>query len=219
MATRGTRESHFANRVNLSTERGFGYLIAYVLPGFAVLWGLRPLSVTIEGWFSPTATFPAGIEAIVFVGMASIAAGMAVSAARWLLIDSLLAWAGLVRPEWNDALLAERLGAFEAIVDAHYRYYQFYANMVIALPLSFFTSLATKQFPPKSILFLGSCFVAVEMLFFVTSRDNLRKYYRRTSRLLSESLFQEPAMSNGHKPKPTKPVAGTTKPNDSKKKP
>jgi hypothetical protein len=204
--------------VNLPSERTFGYLIAYVLPGFAVLWGLRPLSTTIEGWFSPTATFPAGIEAIVFVGMASIAAGMAVSAARWFIVDSFHAFTGLARPVWNDALLAERLGAFEAIVDAHYRYYQFYANMIVALPVCFIAILATNRLSPGMLAFWSSGFVVAEFLFFVTSRDNLHKYYARTSRLLGAPLSKEPVMSNGHKPKPTKPVAGTQKPADTKKK-
>jgi hypothetical protein len=205
--------------VNLPTERSFGYLIAYVLPGFAVLWGLRPFSPTVDGWFSPTASFPAGIEAIVFVGMASIAAGMAVSAARWFVFDSLHAFTGLARPEWNDALLAERLGAFEAIVDAHYRYYQFYANIVVALPICLFAMLNSNRLSGRALVFWSSCFVIAELLFFVTSRDNLRKYYARTSRLLGEPFPKEHYMSNGHKPKPTKPVAGTPKPSDAQPKP
>jgi hypothetical protein len=177
--------------VNDLTERNFGYLIAYVLPGFVVLWGLRPLSPTIDGWLSPSPSFPAGIEAIVFVGIASIAMGMTTSAARWLLIDSLHAATGIARPEWNDAKLSDRLAAFEAIVDAHYRYYQFYANMAIALPIAFVVIAMADRFPAGTSEFYWVGFVVAECLFFVTSRDNLRKYYRRVSRLLGEVTRKE----------------------------
>jgi hypothetical protein len=34
----------YRSLLNDLSQRNFGYLIAYVLPGFVVLWGLRPLS-------------------------------------------------------------------------------------------------------------------------------------------------------------------------------
>ena len=133
--------------MNELSERNFGYLIAYVLPGFVVLWGMRPLSATIDGWLSTSPSFPAGLEAIVFVGLASIAMGMTVSAARWLLIDTLHAKTGLRRPEWNEHVLSQKLSTFEALVNAHYRHYQFYANMAVALAIA--TTVATSANAPR----------------------------------------------------------------------
>lgn len=79
-------DSHFRSpTVNDLPGKNFGLLIAYVIPGFITLWGLRPLSPTIDGWLTSSAEFPGGMEAIVFVGLASIAAGMAANAARWLI--------------------------------------------------------------------------------------------------------------------------------------
>jgi hypothetical protein len=172
--------------MNDALAKHFGYLIAYVLPGFVVLWGLRPLSPTIHEWMATSPAFPAGIESIVFVGLASVAAGMTVSALRWLVIDTLLAWTGVRRPTWNYATLGDRLAAFEALVDAHFRYYQFYANTAVAAGLAFAVALATHSLPAGNLAVWWGVFLAVESLFLVTSRDNLRNYYRRASRLLGE---------------------------------
>ena len=162
----------------------FGLLIAFVLPGFMTLWGARPLSATLSNWLSPEPTLPAGLAAVVFVGLASVAAGMTVSAARWLVIDSLHAWTGLPRPTWNDAALGDRLDAFEALVDAHYRHYQFYANSAIAILFCYVVAWRTGAFSQGDGVTWFVVLLAVEALFLITSRDTLRNYYRRVARLL-----------------------------------
>lgn len=173
------------------TTKHFGLLIAYVLPGFVTLWGLRPISPTIDGWLSTSPSFPAGIEAIAFVSFAAVAAGMTVSAVRWAIIDSVHALWGLPRPTWNDESLNERLPAFEALVDAHFRYYQFYANSAVAIVIAFAVAIATNRIPSEAAAYWWAAFIAGEILFLVTSRDNLSKYYRRASRLLGESTRKE----------------------------
>jgi hypothetical protein len=170
--------------LNEFTGKYFGLLIAYVLPGFVALWGARPMSPTIANWLSTEPAFPAGLAAVVFVTLASIAAGMTVSAARWLIVDSIHARTGLRRPVWNDAILAERLHAFEALVDAHYRHYQFYANSAVALLFCFTVAALTGQYTAWTITSWLLFLIGIEALFFVTSRDTLRKYYRRAERLL-----------------------------------
>src|SRR5687767_2969963 len=96
------------------TTKQFGLLVAFVLPGFIALCGIRPLSPMVAAWLSTAPTIPAGLKAVVFVGLASIAAGMTISAARWLIFDTFHAWTGLPRPAWDDAALAGKLDAFEA---------------------------------------------------------------------------------------------------------
>lgn len=166
------------------SNKTFGLLIAYVLPGFIGLCGVSPLSPTISRWLSTAPTFPAGLDSIVFVGLASIAMGMAVSAARWLLIDTLHAWTGLPRPAWNDTMLDRKLHAFELIVEQHYRHYQFYGNSMIAIALFWIVGKATKVVPTAAGPWWFGVFAAVEALFFVTSRNTLRNYFARASRLL-----------------------------------
>jgi hypothetical protein len=169
----------------------FGYLIAYVLPGFVTLWGVQSLSPMIRGWLSTSPTFPAGLESVAFVTLASVAAGMTVSAARWLIIDTCHAWTGLPRPTWNDATLNDRLPAFEALVDAHFRYYQFYANMAVAVAIAYFVSAIARAFTIQNAVYWTIAFISIESLFLVTSRDNLGHYYRRATRLLGEHKGKE----------------------------
>ncbi|MBL8827245.1 MAG: hypothetical protein JNM18_09685 [Planctomycetaceae bacterium] len=196
--------------------KNFGLLIAYVLPGFVLLYGLQPVSSAINGWLSVSPTIPASIESLFFVTVASTAAGMTVSAVRWLLIDSLHHVTGLRRPVWDDAKLQQNIDAFDAIVEAHYRYYQFYANTLIALPILFAVALATKQAWARTPLPLAA-FGVIEITFLAMSRDTLRKYYRRTSRLLGTSpqpKERRKIMGNGHgkPPKADKPTGKPKKP-------
>lgn len=165
------------------TGKHFGLLIAYVLPGFIVIWGAQPLSPMLTDWLSSTPSLPAGLAAVVFVGLASVAAGMTVSAFRWLIVDTAHAWTGLPRPLWDDAALPDKLDAFEAIVEAHYRYYQFYANAFIASLFVVAVAFATDQAWAASPTHLA-VLAAIDTVFVLMSRDTLRKYYRRSARLL-----------------------------------
>jgi hypothetical protein len=163
--------------------KNFGLLIAYVLPGFVLLYGLQPVSPVVSDWLAASPTIPASIESIFFVTVASTAAGMAVSAVRWLLVDTLHHVTGTRRPRWDDARLPEKLEAFRNIVEAHYRYYQFYANTLIASLLVLLVALKTHQPWVQSGANLLA-FVLVDVTFLLMSRDTLTKYYRRSARLL-----------------------------------
>jgi hypothetical protein len=47
---------------------------------------------------------------------------MVASCIRWLTIDRIHIWTGLVPPIWDDAILAQRMAAFDYLVENHYRY-------------------------------------------------------------------------------------------------
>jgi hypothetical protein len=91
------------------------------------------------------------------------------------------------------------LGAFNYLVEVHYRYYQFYANMIVAILLAY----APNRFM-ESLPFLGTATdVGVAILctvLFLGSRDALLNYYAGTARLLghaAEKGFTGDAMTNG----------------------
>jgi hypothetical protein len=106
---------------------------------------------------------------------------MVVSSLRWLLVDTLHHVTGLKRPEWDDAKLPEKLPAFAAIVDDHYRYYQCNSNLAVATACVY---IAWRIQQPPFAAWADEAFLLIEFLFLATSRDNLRKYYARASRLL-----------------------------------
>ena len=161
--------------------KNFGLLIAYILPGAIVLIGLGAFLSFVRSWLlSPSEAQPT-VGGFLFVTLASVAAGMTASAVRWATVDRLHHWTGVVKPAWDDSKLNERLEAFKAIVEAHYRYYQFHSNCLVAMLFSYAAwrpSFGSRPFwSDLGIVFLSA-------IFFAVSRDNLRRYYGRAAVLL-----------------------------------
>src|SRR5689334_4696702 len=115
--------------------RHFGLIIAYVLPGFVALAGIAPLAPVVAGWL--TAAQAASLDAPLYTLMAATAAGMVVSCFRWLIVDQIHALTGLGAPVFNARALEERPAAFTFLVESHYRYYQFYANTLVAAAFAY----------------------------------------------------------------------------------
>lgn len=106
------------------------------------------------------------------------------STVRWLVVDTLHHRTGIRPPPWNFGLLTENVAAFGVLVDIHYRYYQFYSNSLISLTWVYLTRRASMGFwsTPFGVADVG--FVLLGGVFFLGSRDTLRKYYLRTAQLL-----------------------------------
>gem|GEM_PF-1100355 len=181
--------------------RNFGLLIAYVLPGMLVLLGLAAGNADVRGWLATAAAQSGGatVGGFLYVTLAAVAAGLTASTVRWAVIDPLHHATGVERPHWDDSKLQAQLGAFDALVENHYRYYQNAANSVVGLA----TILVGRHFGGTgSIRFmsLDTAIVAVCILFWAGSRDSLKRYYRRTSVLLGaqhegEVLYDERTQS------------------------
>ncbi|MBX7165946.1 MAG: hypothetical protein K1X74_06315 [Pirellulales bacterium] len=164
--------------------RNFGILIAYVLPGFVALWGLGQFSPTIAAWIAATQPSSPSVGGFLFVLLASLAVGMTVSAVRWLVVDTLLHRTGLSAPEWDFSRFQANLPAFEALVENHYRYYQFYANGFIALALTATAWAAAPAGAAERTAWIWVGVLMLEGVLLASARDTLQKYYRKTSRLL-----------------------------------
>ena len=163
----------------------FGLFIAYTLPGLTAIYGL-PLAMTLtSGWTTIlAASNPSAIDFIIIVFQATTV-GLIVSSVRWLTLDTLHHRTGLRPPAWNFAILDHSVAILELLIQIHYRYYKFYANMVVALLWSFATggwSFGWKQ---------NVCYVLLIGLFTVASRDALRKYYERTTSLFRPNPTHE----------------------------
>ena len=90
-------------------------------------------------------------------------------------------------PAMNFLKLGTNVEAFSLLIRIHYEHYQYYANMFVA------TAAAYICYRVKlgSLLPLGwadLAFVLLETVFFVTSRDTLRKYYSRSRQLLGAEI-------------------------------
>lgn len=174
--------------------RNFGLLIAYVLPGLALLWAASPFSPEVQSLLTAV---PAGdVEAptvggFLYITLASVAAGMLASTIRWALLDPIHHRTGIPRPAWDDSQLQKNLDAFEALVEAHFRYYQHYANSLVAM----FFALAMRLAAVNGCLWgLGPTDIGIlliTILYWAGSRDTLRRYYARAAFLLG-TVDKEP---------------------------
>ncbi len=167
--------------------KNFGFLVAYVLPGFVSLWGASHFSATVKGWLvTPPASAgnAATVGGFLYITLTSVAAGLTASTIRWAILDRFHALTGIKRPPWDDSRLQECLGAFEALVENHYRYYQFYGNMLVAMLFLFAVRLVAAGRHIVDLNPMDCAILAVGVLYWAGSRDALRNYYTRAQTLL-----------------------------------
>jgi hypothetical protein len=172
--------------VKESSVTNFGLVIAFLLPGFVALWGIAYVLEPVRMWFGgPVAEAPS-VGGFLYVTLASVAAGLTVSTVRWLLVDTIHYWTGVTRPTWDFARLQDNAAAFDVLNESHYRYYQFYANMSVAVSFANFMRHLFGLADPWSWTAIDALVATLLVVFFVGSRDTLTKYYRRGSQLLAK---------------------------------
>jgi hypothetical protein len=171
--------------MNEWTDKNFGVVIAYLLPGFVALWGVSYFSPTVASWISVSQQGAPTVAGVCYVTLASLAAGLIASAVRWVIVDSMHHATGLVAPAWSFGNLEDKLQGFLLLVESHYRYYQFYSNMFVAVAFAAVACLVEGGGTAKAIGWPGVGFLALELVLFAGSRDTLRKYYSRTRQLLN----------------------------------
>ncbi len=166
------------------TSNNFGVLIAYLVPGATALWGISLFSPAVSVWFASTPEDAPTISGFLYLTVASLAAGMTVTAIRWACVDLVHSMTGLRAPELDFSTLPGKVDAYNLLIEIHYRHYQFYSNAFIATAIAYIChriNLGTLC----RIDWIDPGFVLVEAIFFLTSRDTLRRYYQRTEQLLS----------------------------------
>ena len=99
-----------------------------------------------------------------------------------MLIDTLHHRTGLRPPNLDFSRLQANLEAFQLAVEHDYKHYQFYANMAVAsFAFAVCDQLANGQWSAWAM----AAMVSLEALLLVTSRDCLKRFYRRTEQLLA----------------------------------
>ena len=179
--------------VNRIGKDNFRLMAAYLLPGITVLWALSWHVPVIASWLATTEGSQPTVGGFLYVTFAALAAGLTVSTVRWATIDSLHHWTGLRPPPWDFSLMNDKFSAYQLLESNHYHYYQWHANMLVALCFALFYRRWGDWWAPVDVID-GAGF-ALSVILFVGSRDTLRKYYTRVSMLLNstpEGLPDEP---------------------------
>ncbi|MFO1003481.1 MAG: hypothetical protein U0936_24375 [Planctomycetaceae bacterium] len=125
------------SKCRASINDNFGPLIAYLVPGATALYGLSLFIPGLAGWFAATPTHAPTISGFLYLTVASLAAGMTITAVRWAIVDHIHALTGLKPPTLDFSKLADRVGAMQLLIEIHYRHYQFYANMFVATAFAY----------------------------------------------------------------------------------
>ena len=166
-------------------DNNFGIVIAFLLPGFILLYGFSYSSSDVALWLAKASGREApSVGGFLYSTLASLALGLIVSAARWLVIDHLLRYTGVRDPGLNFGKLREKehLEAFNAVIANHYRYYQYYANTLMAVAGGFVVFLTSHDWRVGWKPWVGV--VTIIVVLFLGSRDALQKYFTRAEKIL-----------------------------------
>lgn len=169
------------------TSENFGLLIAYLLPGFVTLWAVRPFAPGVEAWLATAPGSAPTVGGFLYVTLGSVAAGMFVSALRWVVLDTLHHRTGIPPPQWDFARFPAAAAAFDSLVQDHYRYYQHYGNMLVALGFVYASQLWAAGTLAGNGVWQNLGLLLVGVVLFLGSRDALRKYYQRTAAILANA--------------------------------
>ncbi len=164
------------------SSHNFGLLIAYVIPGLTALLGVSYFSETVEAWLAGPLQGGPTVGGFLYITLAAVGAGVTVSTVRWAVVDTIHHATGIERPSWDFARLQHHFDAYDRLEQNHYKYYQWYGGMVIALLFLELCRLAARGLSGVALLDIGVLLLVV--VFFVGSRDTLAKFYGRVSNLL-----------------------------------
>ncbi len=156
----------------------FGTTIAFVAPGFLALIAASYHVTLADDWLTFAARPGEGVGVFLFVVLASLALGILVSGVRSIVFDWLYSKLGLPRPEMDYLALKDpgKKAVFDGLNENFYRYYQFYANSLVAVLTfcgSYMLPLYTKVVSGYAITF----FVLLVIALFISARISLARYY------------------------------------------
>ena len=163
----------------------FGLIIAYLIPGATALYGVSYFVPAVHSWFGAAPENAPSLGGFLYLTIAAIAAGMTVSTIRWGLLDTLHHATGIKPPVLDFAELPGSVDAFDYLNEIHYRFYLFHANLTVALAFAYILRHVALAASGYRWGWWDLSFAVLEIIFFLGSRDTLRKYYRRTERLLA----------------------------------
>ena len=164
-------------------SNNFGLLIAYLVPGFVALWGIGIVSPTVANWLTVNPDASPTIGGFLFGTIAAVAAGLVVNAIRWHIVDPLHYASGVPRKNWDYSKLPQQMAAFQFLVSNQFRYYECYANMMVAFA---FTSAIWMGSTANISGNVVAVFLCVELVLWNASRRTLKNYHLRIAAFLRQ---------------------------------
>jgi hypothetical protein len=164
------------------SQKNLGPLIAYVVPGIVLLWGVSDHSSTVKMWLTATDGASPSVAGFLYVTLASLAGGLTLNAVRSVTLDVFHHRTGIRPPELDFSNFQAKFWAFNQLVESHWRYYQFYSHMFLAVAFSITIQLLTA--PWGGPRWFGVLFASLELMLLLSARETLARYYSSASLLL-----------------------------------
>jgi len=159
-------------------HRTFALLIAQVLPGLIVVFGVTPHVPALQQWLGAAATADISVGGTAMVVMLAIAVSVTLSGARFLVFERLCRIeAKCAAGQINDAArrLPEVRAAEDLLVLHHYAYYQFYGSAALAWPLVVVLNLTLPvTWPVKIGILFGA--VLIEYVLWASACDAMARF-------------------------------------------
>ncbi|MGZ5005327.1 MAG: hypothetical protein ACXV8H_07395 [Chthoniobacterales bacterium] len=172
------------------SDKNFGVLIGFCLPGFILLYALSFSFLEVKDWLATSAAKDSlSVGGFLYSTLASLSLGLLLSAIRWFTVDSTLKLEYWMRGQQIPFIDISRLSdkdvyaAFSGVNENHYRYYQYYSNSLVALEIGFATYRFVVHKPVTYSVW--ALFFAVIAVLFWAARDCFRKFYERGSAVIN----------------------------------
>ena len=162
----------------------FGLVIAYMIPGFSATYALASHVGTIDALLGGPGRVPSTASVVPLL-LIAVAIGIVINAISWVVIRPVIHRCG-VREESglvNKKLSNEDRLRYDQIVEATFRYHQFYSNMLVAVVLLGPMWLLS---PRQSIILRIASFLLTVMVLFLAARNALQQFYTGLSKLCDE---------------------------------
>lgn len=164
------------------TKDNFGYIIAFIIPGFLGLWALSLISPIINTWLTMQTSSFVVIKDVVFVILASLGLGVFESTIRWIVFEKMIC-CRFKQAEPDFSKLKGNLGEFESIVENHYKYHQFYGNCFVVV--IFYGIICLIRFSEIISFWSLVLYFVVIIILYVGAKDALLKYQKRVKQLFN----------------------------------
>lgn len=112
-------------------DRYFGLAISYLMPGMVALFGLSYQVTDLRKWFGFVAQHDTTFAGFLFVMVASVGAGVMLSAVRSFVLEDVTRLAKPKTGDWSKKSVNEV--SYQALLRDHYDYYKCYGNTAVAV--------------------------------------------------------------------------------------
>ncbi len=128
-------------------------IIAFLLPGVIAMWGVSSFSKTVRTWLATAPATGTSLGGAILFLVMSITAGLVADSLRSHTIDVVHFHTGIEQPTLSfEDFDQVKLDMFQAIMDNHFRYHQFYGNVFLCILFAYIAQQFTRRswpWPPS----------------------------------------------------------------------